>query len=259
MDDEEDRTGALVRVDDTGRVVGVEVLQHATLPTRHTRSAEWPGGPRRLPALRPPDRPAGPGAVGTVGVPRVATLLTHTHGRHHPHLSYAVLRDGDPDSVRTALSPLADGAAVDVTAQGSVCLPRGRIALACAASRRRRGAAGARRRFSARGRPGAPPQLRTGSVGPARLGRDQRRSRPGIAGGRRGVGRAAAPLHADRAAVIETGTGQMWPCGVPRPSDHLDTVGSWWSTNTPTCAGPGSTTSTCVSPTCGASTSRTSA
>ena len=25
----------------------------------------------------------------------VATLLTHTHGRHHPHLSYAVLRDGD--------------------------------------------------------------------------------------------------------------------------------------------------------------------
>ena len=64
----------------------------------------------------------------------MATLLTHTHGRHHPHLSYAVLRDGDPDSVRTALSPLADGAAVDVTAQGSVVFPRGRIALACAAS-----------------------------------------------------------------------------------------------------------------------------
>ena len=46
----------------------------------------------------------------------VATLLTHTHGRHHPHLSYAVLRDGDPDSVRAALDPLANGGAVEVTA-----------------------------------------------------------------------------------------------------------------------------------------------
>ena len=35
----------------------------------------------------------------------VATLLTHTHGRHHPHLSYAVLRDGDPDTVLAALPP----------------------------------------------------------------------------------------------------------------------------------------------------------
>ena len=63
----------------------------------------------------------------------VATLLTHTHGRHHPHLSYAVLRDGDPDSVRAALDPLANGGAVEVTAQGSVVFPRGRVALACAA------------------------------------------------------------------------------------------------------------------------------
>ena len=41
----------------------------------------------------------------------VPTLATHTHGRHHPHLSYAVLRDGDPDSVRAALDPLANGRA----------------------------------------------------------------------------------------------------------------------------------------------------
>ncbi|WP_203231042.1 2'-5' RNA ligase family protein [Nocardioides caldifontis] len=36
----------------------------------------------------------------------VPTLLTHTHGRHVPHLSYASLRSYDLDAVRDALSAL---------------------------------------------------------------------------------------------------------------------------------------------------------
>ncbi|UUZ58290.1 hypothetical protein [Nocardioides sp. B-3] len=36
----------------------------------------------------------------------VATLATHTHGRHHPHLSYLVLRSWDSDRVQHALAAL---------------------------------------------------------------------------------------------------------------------------------------------------------
>ncbi|HEX6249412.1 MAG TPA: 2'-5' RNA ligase family protein [Nocardioidaceae bacterium] len=38
----------------------------------------------------------------------VPTLLSHTHGRHVPHLSYAVLRSFDLDRVREALHLLPD-------------------------------------------------------------------------------------------------------------------------------------------------------
>lgn len=38
----------------------------------------------------------------------VATLLSHTHGRHVPHLSYAVLRSYDLDKVAGALDLLPD-------------------------------------------------------------------------------------------------------------------------------------------------------
>lgn len=38
----------------------------------------------------------------------VSTLLTHTHGRHVPHLSYAVLRSFDRDRVTEALALLPD-------------------------------------------------------------------------------------------------------------------------------------------------------
>jgi hypothetical protein len=144
----------------------------------------------------------------------VATLLTHTHGRHHPHLSYAVLRDGDPDSVRTALSPLADGAAVDVTAQGSVVFPRGRIALACAASvvvRQERVVASlhvAGLELHRNYEPGRwVPHVSVATSAVA----DQVSL---VVGAVSDV--LPLPLHADRAAVIETGTGQMWPLpGVP--------------------------------------------
>jgi 2'-5' RNA ligase len=36
----------------------------------------------------------------------VSTLLTHTHGRHVPHLTWAALRSYDLDSVRTSLEEL---------------------------------------------------------------------------------------------------------------------------------------------------------
>lgn len=38
----------------------------------------------------------------------VPTLLSHTHGRHVPHLSYAVLRSADLDKVTDALELLPD-------------------------------------------------------------------------------------------------------------------------------------------------------
>jgi hypothetical protein len=63
----------------------------------------------------------------------VPTLLTHTHGRYLPHLSYAVLRNGSVEDVQAALASRAQAPRVEVVAQGSVVFPRGRVALACAA------------------------------------------------------------------------------------------------------------------------------
>lgn len=60
------------------------------------------------------------------------TPATHTHGRHHPHLSYAVLREWDLDAVREALGSLPDGGAFAVNVQGTLAFPRGRAALAVA-------------------------------------------------------------------------------------------------------------------------------
>jgi hypothetical protein len=61
----------------------------------------------------------------------VGTLQTHTHGRHHPHLSLAVLREWDEPAVLGALPQPAPAA---VAVQGSVVFPRGRVALACSVS-----------------------------------------------------------------------------------------------------------------------------
>jgi 2'-5' RNA ligase len=64
----------------------------------------------------------------------VPTLLTHTHGRHHPHLSLAVLRSWELDAVREALTVFPDAGPTFVAVQGTVVFPRGRGALACSAS-----------------------------------------------------------------------------------------------------------------------------
>ncbi len=57
------------------------------------------------------------------------TLLTHTHGRHVPHLSYAVLRAFDVDAVREAVEALPSGRPVDLRIDTVGHFHRGRLAL----------------------------------------------------------------------------------------------------------------------------------
>lgn len=64
----------------------------------------------------------------------IRTLQTHTHGRHYPHLSYAVLLEWDVDRVIDALSALPDGGPFAVVGHGTVVFPRGRVTLAPAVS-----------------------------------------------------------------------------------------------------------------------------
>lgn len=70
------------------------------------------------------------GLWGRVEELGVTTLASHTHGRHHPHLSLAVLRSWDLDRVRSALEALPAGDPVSVSCHGSLVFPRGRVALA---------------------------------------------------------------------------------------------------------------------------------
>lgn len=64
----------------------------------------------------------------------VRTLETHTHRRHHPHLSYAVLRTWDLELVRAALAGLPAGGPCSLSCQGTLAFPRGRAALAASVS-----------------------------------------------------------------------------------------------------------------------------
>jgi len=59
----------------------------------------------------------------SVGVP---SLHSHTHGRHVPHLSYAVLRSWDLASVTAALSGLDAGEPVELSFDGIGLFRRGR-------------------------------------------------------------------------------------------------------------------------------------
>jgi 2'-5' RNA ligase len=60
----------------------------------------------------------------------ISTLATHTHQRHHPHLSYAVLRSWDQGRVQEALCALPDAGPFSMTVHGTLAFPRGRAALA---------------------------------------------------------------------------------------------------------------------------------
>jgi hypothetical protein len=60
----------------------------------------------------------------------VPTLESHTHRRHHPHLSYAVLRRWDLARVREALCELPPADPFLISFQGTLVFPRGRAALA---------------------------------------------------------------------------------------------------------------------------------
>jgi hypothetical protein len=59
----------------------------------------------------------------SLGVP---TLRSHTHGRHVPHLSYAVLLDGDVDRAREVVGSLPDAGPVDLHFDGLGTFRRGR-------------------------------------------------------------------------------------------------------------------------------------
>jgi 2'-5' RNA ligase len=60
----------------------------------------------------------------------VSTLATHTHGRHHPHLSYAVLRTWEVERVQQALAALPAAEPFTMSFHGTLAFPRGRVALA---------------------------------------------------------------------------------------------------------------------------------
>jgi hypothetical protein len=64
----------------------------------------------------------------------VPSLRSHTHGRHVPHLSYAVLRSWDIDAVTTALRALDTGARVRLSFDGLGVFRRGRIWLVAGVS-----------------------------------------------------------------------------------------------------------------------------
>lgn len=59
----------------------------------------------------------------------VRTLESHTHGHHHPHLSYAVLLAWEQERVTAALAQLPEGEPFTVSFHGTVLFPRGRAAL----------------------------------------------------------------------------------------------------------------------------------
>jgi 2'-5' RNA ligase len=61
--------------------------------------------------------------VEQAGVP---SLRSHTHGRHVPHVSYAVLRSWDQDAVVTAMKSLDSGAPVHLQFDGLGLFRRGR-------------------------------------------------------------------------------------------------------------------------------------
>src|SRR3954447_22855317 len=58
-----------------------------------------------------------------LGVP---TLRSHTHGRHVPHLSFAVLRDWQLDDVRKAVDALPDGGPAQLYVDALGTFRRGR-------------------------------------------------------------------------------------------------------------------------------------
>jgi 2'-5' RNA ligase len=64
----------------------------------------------------------------------VSTLATHTHGRHHPHLSYAVLRSWDLERAQASLAALPAAEPFSMSFHGTLAFPRGRAALAPAIS-----------------------------------------------------------------------------------------------------------------------------
>lgn len=141
----------------------------------------------------------------------IRTLASHTHGRHHPHLSYAVLRSWDVGRVLAAMTDLPDEGPVVLHCRGTLTFPRGRVALApsisAAIAARQERVAGALTRTGA--------ELHRNYVPGCWI--------PHVSVATRAHGASMAtvlttvadvlplPLHVDRAALIDSSTGQVWP------------------------------------------------
>jgi hypothetical protein len=59
----------------------------------------------------------------------VPTLQSHTHGLHHPHLSYVVLLQWELDPVRVAVEQLDDHQPFELTFDAVAAFRRGRVSL----------------------------------------------------------------------------------------------------------------------------------
>jgi 2'-5' RNA ligase len=141
----------------------------------------------------------------------VATLATHTHRRHHPHLSYAVLRSWDLGRVRDALGALPASDPFTVSVQGMLAFPRGRAALAPA--------------FTPDVGTRQLDVVRTLEATGAELHRHYQAGRwvPHVSVATRAQGAKLATvaktvsdvlplaLRVDRAALVDSATGQTWP------------------------------------------------
>jgi hypothetical protein len=144
----------------------------------------------------------------SLGVP---SLRSHTHGRHVPHLSYAVLRSWDLASVTAALSGPGDGEPVDLSFDGIGLFRRGRAWLLAGA------AAGlaARQERAAAAVTATGAELHKHYVPGAWLPHCSLAPRAPLA--QLPVLAAAVydvlPLRArlDRAALINSATGELWP------------------------------------------------
>jgi 2'-5' RNA ligase len=64
----------------------------------------------------------------------VGSLRSHTHGRHLPHVSYAVLRRWDDEAVVGALAGIDDGEPVELSFDGIGLFRRGRTWLVAGVS-----------------------------------------------------------------------------------------------------------------------------
>ena len=141
----------------------------------------------------------------------IRTLATHTHGRHHPHLSYAVLLSWDLERVRLAVDRLPDGGPFELTVQGTLSFPRGRAALAPSvspdvAARQEQavqilagtGAVVHRHYVPARWVPHVAVATRTGGASVAQVITAVSDVLP-------------LTIHADRAALIDSSTAELWP------------------------------------------------
>lgn len=146
----------------------------------------------------------------------VPTLLSLTHQRHRPHLSYAVALRWDLPPLLAAVAALPHGGGFPLPVHGMLTFPRGRVALAPSVS----AGVALRQEAVARAVDGAGALLHhhyePGSWVPhvALATRAHRAQLPAVA--RIVNDTLPVTLHVEGAALIDSGTGELWPlAGIP--------------------------------------------